>query len=282
MVNRRSRQKRSPPVKEYMKDPVKTEFTKVKDVKKSKFKKDEECAPLAEETVQARLQGIDLYEIPFDRSLTDHVFKRSLISSLYGGNLRSNFPKIGRRNVAAHGLDDFMYPTLSYNPHVPQVPGAPGLWCTIGRGENIERAQPRPRKRVITRLTKVGIWQYQGQYEFIPVDSLTKEEWQTQHPQVRNTWAQQIHSNKWGRDTRARIALRKRLGRVPTHNELSTELETKSDFKEVTPAQIAESLWKGEETMAMWAMKCVGYDADFQRSLIEEHAKKIATRTSSP
>jgi len=79
-----------------------------------------------------------------------------------------------------------------------------------------------------------------------------------------------IHTKKWGRPTRARIALRAHLGRAPTEAELTAALSTKKKFNEVLPADINRALLRGEEVMAVWTMKCVRYDTEFQLGLIEK------------
>ncbi|KAG6910180.1 hypothetical protein DXG01_012629 [Tephrocybe rancida] len=241
---------------------------KVKKVEVRKFDAD---------SVRARLEpiGLDVYPIPLDKTSIDTTYLRELINSQYGGSSRSNFVTISSKRVAVHGLNNFMFPTFGYNPDVPQVPGAPGLWYTIAQGENIARAHPSfkaEEQRVITRLSTDdgGIWQYQGQYKLAPTDSLTKDEWAVQDEKVRNTWARDIYEKGWGRPTRARISLRDTLKRVPTKRQLSKALNSDQDFRNVTPERISRALLAGEETMAMWTMKCVGYDTKFQRDLIEK------------
>ncbi|KAG5642142.1 hypothetical protein DXG03_003572 [Asterophora parasitica] len=89
---------------------------------------------LSLDTVRALLEpiGLDLFPIPIDKDVTDATFSREFLSHLYGGNLRATNPAIAPKRVAEHGLDDFMYPNFEYSPQMPVVPGAPGLWYTVG------------------------------------------------------------------------------------------------------------------------------------------------------
>ncbi|KAF5371998.1 hypothetical protein D9615_008133 [Tricholomella constricta] len=243
----------------------------MKHLKNPKVKKIQGTA-LNADTVRARLSsiGFDLVPIPLERAITDATFSRRFLSDHYGGNLRSTFPTISSKYFETHGLDDFMYMNLKHSPHAPQVPGAPGLWYTVGQYPYLIRADPRPKRMRVFAMLVSGIWQYQGQYALTPADSLTRQEWAAQDPKLRRTWERSIHEKDWGRATRARIALRARLGRAPTEAELNDALERKGKYKDVTPAHIREALLRGEEIMTVWTMKCVGYEADFQRGLIEK------------
>ncbi|KNZ76868.1 hypothetical protein J132_07054 [Termitomyces sp. J132] len=237
----------------------------MKHLKNPKVKKDQACV-LTAGTVRDRLQqiGLDPFPIALPKSITDATFQRDFLSRHYGGNMRATFPIIRRDMIAATGLDDFMYINLRYNPHAPEMPGAPGLWYTVGQGRRIARAHPWTKEqRVMSRLV-TGIWQYQGQYALIPADSLTKEEWASEYMGAGDP------REKVGSSDKSRIVLRVQLGRLPTRVELAAALQTDSKYNEVTPAQITRALLRGEETMAAWAMKCVGYDKDFQQGLIEK------------
>lgn len=75
-----------------------------------------------------RSLGYDPYPITFDKNILDQSFPRLFISHLYGGDTQSTSPNIGKAKLAQHGLNDFMYANLLYQPHAPEVPGAPGLF----------------------------------------------------------------------------------------------------------------------------------------------------------
>ena len=136
---------------------------------------------LSLDTVWERLNSIghELYPIPLDESISRISVTREFISHLYGGNTQQTFPKIKDSRLATHGLDDFMFPNLSYNPHAPEIPGAPGLFFTSrSAGKEWPEVQ-----RVVSRLQS-GEWLYVGQYKLAPVESLTKEEWAAQKPKA--------------------------------------------------------------------------------------------------
>ncbi|RDB20275.1 hypothetical protein Hypma_012567 [Hypsizygus marmoreus] len=227
--------------------------------------KKKEGLTLSEDTVRARIRviGFDLYPIPLDKAILDFTVKKPFMCHQYGGNLRNTFPKSRAELLAVHGLDDFMYPNLLYNPHAPQVPGAPGLYYSF-RPLSEHWAKPQ---RVLSGIAK-GIWQYQGQYELAPAKPFTKEEWASCNK--KDTWTRDVHKKVWGRPTRARIALRARYGRDPTAAELEEALEAPRKYDEVTPSQINQALLTGAVSMNIWTMKCVGYDTQFQLNLVEK------------
>ncbi|RDB20371.1 hypothetical protein Hypma_012570 [Hypsizygus marmoreus] len=240
---------------------------KLENLKNPKVKK-KEGRLLSLDTVRERLRGISLdpYPIPLDKSIIDVEITRRFLSHHYGGGEVAMFPQIGKKFLDVHDLRDFMYPNLDHNPHCPEVPGAPGLYFSADG----VHAWPWPDiQRVITRI-RSGRWQYQGQYQLAPVKSLTKEEWASQDRKFRNTWAKEIHESAWGIVLRAKIHLRERLGRECTEAELNEALDSNRQFKEITPDIIIRAFHRGEEFIAVWTMKCVGYDTEFQRNLADK------------
>ncbi|KAF5372045.1 hypothetical protein D9615_008076 [Tricholomella constricta] len=230
--------------------------------------KKKEGRGLSMDTVRDRLLpiGLDPYPISLERSIQDVTITRKFLSAHYGGNTQATFPTIRRALLNEHGLDDFMYPNLDFNPHAPEMPGAPGLFFAADG----EAAHDWPEiERVITRIRQ-GIWQYQGQYKMTPAPSLTKAEWACQKSKVRDTWARKINEKGWGRVVRARIHLRKTLGRPFTKTEFEKAMASSREYKEIVPAEIAQALLRGDESIAVWTMKCVGYDIDFQRNLADK------------
>ncbi|RDB20259.1 hypothetical protein Hypma_012580 [Hypsizygus marmoreus] len=219
---------------------------------------------LTHDTVRARLHtvGYDLYPIPLDKLIQDVIVKREFLSKLYGGSGVPTFPNIGA--TFDHGLHDFMYPNLDHNPHCPQVPGASGLFF---EAEGVH-AFPWPKiQRVITRIQS-GWWQYQGQYRLEPSVSLTRREWASQGSKFHNTWAKEIHKKQWGKVVRAKIFLRETLGREFSQAELLKAIASERSFRaEVTPDKIIRAFARGEESIAVWTMKCVGYDNEFQHNI---------------
>ncbi|KAJ7367533.1 hypothetical protein DFH08DRAFT_979972 [Mycena albidolilacea] len=133
------------------------------------------------------------------------------------------------------------------------------------------RAKEEAKIRMLFARLDKNQWQYQGQYALKPTDPLTVEEWKEQPLQVRRTWAQRLSVRGWGRWLRADITLRRQLGRTPTEAEKKAALKDKGDkFLTVTPEEIGKLLDSGEVVIRVSAMKCVGYNADFQRVLAEK------------
>ncbi|KAF4600330.1 hypothetical protein EYR38_004955 [Pleurotus pulmonarius] len=188
----------------------------VKEVKKAKIKKSN--MEWNFDTVTRRLDtiGHELYPIGLPDDIKQACFSRSFLCSLYGGNKRKTFPFDTKEDddlVRGVPKNEFMYPNLIYNPHLPLIPGAPGLYS-------------------------------QANY---PAGA-GPDEWKEQDVIVRRTWARKIFDKGWGRPLRASITLRKRLGREPTHQEQGEALATDNTFQSnITPADIAAAFDRGEQ-----------------------------------
>ena len=123
--------------------------------------------------------GLDKYPITLDEATRYHTFSRYYIANLYGGSTVDTFPNVDPEKVAVHGINNFCFPSLDWNPHAPKHPGAPGLFFVEARATT-----EIPEHRVIVRL-KSGVWLYCGTYKFIPSKSLTPFEFQNQAEKVR-------------------------------------------------------------------------------------------------
>ena len=136
-----------------------------------KKKKNLELHP---DTIRKRLEGLKLYEPDIDPLTRDALVSREFISAIFGGNCQQTFPQISSARLAEHGLNDWMFITLDFNPHAPEFVGAPGLFFVAREAVGDIETQ-----RVFVRMD-ASKWLYVGQYELIPSYSLTVEEWSTQ------------------------------------------------------------------------------------------------------
>jgi hypothetical protein len=156
----------------------------VKFDKKGKVKKNAREFDL--KTVDSRLDVLGsgrYYEVTLDDEIKHQRFPRRFISDKYGGDCQSTFPRIAKKFLDQHGLNDWMFPNLLWNPHGPEMPGHAGLFFWSGgphgRSEDIDTPS-----RVIVRLQTGPEWQYMGQYTQIGAESLTKDEWLVQDIKV--------------------------------------------------------------------------------------------------
>ncbi|KAF8905775.1 hypothetical protein CPB84DRAFT_1676233 [Gymnopilus junonius] len=220
---------------------------------------------LLADTIRDRLKpiGLDLYDITLDRASQEVWVTREFMSATYGGSMQATCPSIGKKLLARHGLNDFCYLNLDYQPQAPQIPGAPGLFYSTESGGDWKGDQ-----RVLTRV-RPNEWQYMGMYAIKTCKSLTKEEWASQPPKVRSTWAKQICLQGWGGWVQARVRARIELEREPTEKEIQNVFDNGS-FRATTPDEVAEAYNKGQECLGVWTMKCVGYDNDFQLQLCQK------------
>jgi hypothetical protein len=221
------------------------------------------------DTVYSRMEaiGFDPYPIDVDDDVRWGTVSRLFLSQKYGGNPQETFPAIRKALLDQHGLNDWMFPSKLYNPHAPEVPGAPGLFfeCYDGRGESRWPGT----HRVIVRLEQ-SQWLYVGHYELSDAEPLTRMEWLSQGdkvssnchmshfplhhndlPQVKTTWAKNISIKGWGKAVRARIALKKQLLRPPTEAELAEALSGDNEYRNVTIDEITRAYNRGYEVRTL-------------------------------
>ncbi|RPD55130.1 hypothetical protein L227DRAFT_510593, partial [Lentinus tigrinus ALCF2SS1-6] len=161
------------------------------------------------------------YPIPLPKALAEHKFHRHYIHSLYGGNQQDVFVTPSADKVAWHGVDDFSFLSLDYNPHAPTRPGYSGLYFSSSRAEEPEFARLR---RVFVRTRKTPAeWMYMGQYRFEAGMSLTGEKWRQQKEKVRRSWAEGLRGQRWGESILLRVWFRREhgAGYEPTKEEAS-------------------------------------------------------------
>ncbi|KAJ7499695.1 hypothetical protein FB451DRAFT_1014745, partial [Mycena latifolia] len=214
------------------------------------------------------------YPIDLEKDILDVTVRRDFMGKEYGGNPQETYPKIAPAFVEKTGMKYFMYLNLLYNPHCPEIPGAPGLlfdadFPSDSDDSDSESDSDDDEDKSETLFSRLGsgIWQYQGQYVKAPVAPLTLDEWKQQSPAVRRTWAKQLSIKGWGRSIRADIALRRQLGRKPTKAETKIALKSKDNFFNVTPKEISSAFNRGEVIIVVSTLQCVGYKTDFQRDL---------------
>ncbi|KAJ3573127.1 hypothetical protein NP233_g2627 [Leucocoprinus birnbaumii] len=223
---------------------------------------------LKHETLADRITKMNcpMFDIQLDQGIRDIAVPREFLSSIYGGNPQVTFPSIGKQFSARHKYDDFMYPSLDYNPEAAQVPGAPGLFFAVG--DDAIGHEWNTVQRVITRIAS-GQWQYMGQYSMTPTESLTLRELAAQPEKFLTTWGRETCAKTWGQDVVRRVAARKRFKcQKPTEAQIQA-VEDSGEYKRVTPEDIKAALLTGEEVMGVWEMRCVGYEEDFQREIVQ-------------
>ncbi|KDQ52049.1 hypothetical protein JAAARDRAFT_184640 [Jaapia argillacea MUCL 33604] len=216
-------------------------------------------------TVYERIRtiGFEPYPITLDEGIKDVKVPRAFVSNLFGGNPQKTFPEVASERVQQHGYDNFMMLNCNYNPEAPKYPGSPGLFYS-------PRAETRPEQRVFVGI-KPKEFGYKGQYELVEVDSLTSDEFTSQSNAFKRTWAKGIMDNKWGREIRTRIILRRRLHREPTKREFEKAMEAGFTHQDLTESEIENAYVVGQEKIFLYALKCVGYDEGFQRTIADAY-----------
>ncbi|KAL4255281.1 hypothetical protein AB1N83_013283 [Pleurotus pulmonarius] len=248
---------------------------------KKNFKKIKKDMVISLTTFAGRYEALgspEPFPVPLPMEIRDVTVSRHLISSIYGGNVQQTFPTPSAKFLAQHGLADFMCLNYIMNPNAPRLPGSSGFYFEAGAVHAADRNDypPGTQKRVIMQ-TDVSKWLYTGQCRMEPSQSLTADEWLDQSNEFRRLWVSEILVRGWAEKLRSRVVLRKRLGRVPTDKELTDAMESTPGFsKDVTADDIYDSFARGEHFIAVWGLKCVGYDTAFQERLVEEVNRRAA------
>lgn len=217
--------------------------------------------------------GPDL-EVDNDRITHQHVGpnSRKTMSKIFGGSRQRmiSYPSPEKRQ--AHGFNlALLFPNRAFNPFLPTKLGERGLlfrlnqeleqWADLQAPHDDDNVGPYH----LMMHHGTDDYCYFGVYKFLRVDPVTKDEWLAQEPQVchtafshipfthhfhwqlRDTWVDYALRTGTGKHTRARVFLRRSLGRKPELCEVNG-IKKENDLKtKVTAAQIMEDFNSGEE-----------------------------------
>ncbi|KAH7913213.1 hypothetical protein BJ138DRAFT_663508 [Hygrophoropsis aurantiaca] len=253
--------------KGFIKSEPSLEIVKEEDKKDYANRLVKEEASISADVIYNRLPiiGYDSYDIKIEPpEIIDATTTREFTSTTWGGNRIWTFPRIQKDRVRIHGLNDFMFCNLEYNPACPQWPGAPGLYFDPENERSQDPDWPQI-QRLLIRL-KDNEWRYLGQYRLTPAPPLTKEEWRSQTDIVKKTWAENLSFRTYGRFVRAKIALRRLHEREVSVDEISRAMESNDKFA-LSADEVRRAFNRGETHLQVWYMKCIGYDEDFQRQI---------------
>ncbi|KZT74567.1 hypothetical protein DAEQUDRAFT_720749 [Daedalea quercina L-15889] len=233
-------------------------------------------------TDRLQLVGLARHPIAVNDATRDFTFNRHYLHNLYGGSFVDTFLHPESLKVQFTGVDDFMCLRLDYNPHAPVNPGDPGLLFTYRSADRFAKYAARVNRVFVRTKASPALWQYMGQYRLYTSESLTKDEFASQPPVVRKTWAKAVLTRKQGGDICTRVHLRKIHGKEPAQGEVSKVAQEKKSLKQaknqLTWSDIAAAYERGEEEIRVYAMKCVGYDAKFQ-SILAQNYKNFSPPT---
>ncbi|KAI0744153.1 hypothetical protein C8Q80DRAFT_882073 [Daedaleopsis nitida] len=164
--------------------------------------------------------------------------------------------------------EKLLYPMVAMNPHLPLDFGRPGLLIAP------QQDWDNGRQRVILGLRNRSYW-YIGEYEVSQTTAVSKEEYAMWPQPIQQEWANRILKKTHKPITR-RIALRLKHGREPTADELEAAAKlgpTQLQLPDVTTEDIINAYTRGEESMCVWRMQCVGFDNLFLQEIAEAHSK---------
>ncbi|KZV63032.1 hypothetical protein PENSPDRAFT_227985 [Peniophora sp. CONT] len=190
--------------------------------------------------------------------------------------------------------DPFMAPFMEKKIPVKDEPGIE----VVPKVEDVERkpntTKGKQKKKPTPKLTKkapentTGIyttlvggfdgqqgrkWLYIGQCRPVDEDTLRLDDWLLWDNKVRLAWADNLVKGEWGVWVRFRARYRRKYGREPTKTEMhhwwalvQAKVEDLDDWK-ADRLLIKEDMDLGKECLTIGVVKCVGYDAAFQRQI---------------
>lgn len=169
----------------------------------------------------------------------------------------------------------FLTATYQLNPNMPSYPGGPGLLLSCRKamlGSVWSLFAP-------VRSEKMARWNYLGQYTPEEAGTLTRDEFQSQTPAVREKWGKKIVEHKKYPEyleMRARIAFRKRNGgEEPDVKAVESEIKRikeNKDAKYLSVQDVIGAFDRGEESISIISMECVSYNEEFARELADKLA----------
>ncbi|KAI0915525.1 hypothetical protein AcV5_003722 [Taiwanofungus camphoratus] len=220
--------------------------------------------------VTDRLRTVGLAGLPIvlDDTTLRFTFSRYYISNLYGGSFVSTFPAISEEKYSTHGINDFMMLPVNNHPHAPLNPGDPGLYFSP-----LSDYWHWPEIQRVFVMIRPGEWLHVGFYKMYPSEPLTALEWGKQERSVRKAWSEQILEMDWGVAIRVRVYWRQSHEGEPTEEEMEEMCSDRNFYQSIksnlTWEDISNAYATGQEQLGVWCMKCVGYDTEFQRFLVE-------------
>jgi len=198
---------------------------------------------------------------------------RATMSYIFGGNPQRmiSYPPPEKKRVHRFNFA-LLFPSRKYNPHLPTKIGERGLLFRLD--QKLEKWADNEGGHGPYHLMmhhSSDDYCYFGVYEFVRVDPVTKDEWLSQLPQVRHpvsnhiplthksprqvkeNWVNHAFKTYTGEQTRARVFLRRSLGREPSRAEVDATKGDKSIKGRVTAAQIMQDFNSGSEVRPSFA-----------------------------
>ncbi|EIW53610.1 uncharacterized protein TRAVEDRAFT_74857 [Trametes versicolor FP-101664 SS1] len=232
--------------------------------------------------IRDRVDPLPRYQIPHvDPSLLALRVSRTELNK---GHWSVPSNKLAEKSGNKASPRDFLFPTLDKNPFLPQSPGKPGL---LYRANDAYKWKGDVQTVLVQRESAKH--EYVGEYKLTRAPSLSAAEYRTWSPGVKNTWARAICTQAKFSDIRARVTLRDRLSRMPTSQELQSEIKA---AKGINPPKTLEEKQKarekrlkdmekiikayedGNEIIAVWNMVCVGFDAHVLNTIRNDKVAK--------
>lgn len=212
-------------------------------------------------------------EVDNDRITHQHVGpnSRATMSLIFGGNPQRMISYPSSEKKRMHGFNSpLLFPSYDFNPLLPTKLGERGLLFRLDQKleQWVDNEGGVGPYHLMMHYASNDYF-YCGVYQFVKVDPISRDEWLAQSSRVKDNWVDHAIRTNTGEQTRARVFLRRELGREPTEKEVDAIKKDKSLKGRVTTAQIMADLNSGIEQLVVWGMKCIDYDYDFEKHLAD-------------
>lgn len=204
--------------------------------------------------------GNDPFPVTLDAAIRYLQVSRKFMSFFFGCHNQKMFvtEKVKGRRICFLNI-------VEGHPNGPRIPGFNGL-LFMQEPHDGDHSLNGAELIVFSHLGKHR-WLQQGIYRATLAPPLSQARWVLQNQSLKMWWANGIKVMNWGHDVRASIILRRDLQREPTVQELHEAYRSEEPFQNVTEQEILEAFDRGEQRLGIYALKCIGYDEEFQRDI---------------
>ncbi|KAF7796659.1 hypothetical protein EIP86_007842 [Pleurotus ostreatoroseus] len=201
-----------------------------------------------DDSIRRRLTSYADFPVDLSSPMRNVLVTRAFMSTTFGGSPMEFYPKISPEKRLALGGHNhhFLFPHLGHNPHAPQRPGQVGLLCRSG-----DEAPWGTRVMKLVVRIRDGMWWYMGEYQTVRSEPLSQAEFAKLGRTTKWAWASTVRKRKKQHDVeiRARVILRRKLGREPTVEDLHQAFAMETRFSDVTEDEIIQSYEDGLEVV---------------------------------
>ncbi|KAJ8494620.1 hypothetical protein ONZ51_g2201 [Trametes cubensis] len=201
---------------------------------------------------------------------TPAIFTRQSLSNILGGSIQGlivRCTKSATTLACENGIQDYLCPNMDHNAWSPPGPGKHG-YIQVGLGRDRKLFNTGVHRHVFVGAGKHFV--YCGWYLVLRVEPLTKDEWSTLPPKVRNYMCS---------STLVRVPVSASTSTSDANASPSPSTQVQGTYSETTVnKEHSNELRSAEQVLGMYnagtlrapcvRLQCVGFDTEFYRKLV--------------